>query len=1161
MCLVSKGQEQKKLDESEKSTKQLWRALKSTTAFTLQKSIPLLPEQPKLQKMNMNIESKYRLSQIGGHCHVHNEVRKKREPQVDDQTWRLTSSQNEEFKEICGSSEELLDDKGGNKYSKFWQPLSSCAKNMTTRGYNRGAGASCLVLNDVEYSSSLETKKIKKLIPAVTTSDHLTSTSMPSQLNTSNHSLCSSCTDSIDFPVDISLKKECTVDRILLSKTEEKEYILSDDSRPIDRFSSLSNICETTFVSTERSLGYDMEAAYDIIFEYDNTEISVAPPPNVASSVMYVTDHDCSSISSKEDCSLQNVRTTERKSKDADLNKNDYCSVSRVSEKKESIIKSVNIDTMIPLQLDSTRSNLVHTTKQDNTSKSDNYSQSSKRINKKHDCSSISSKEDCSLQNVRTTERKSKDADLNKNDYCSVSRVSEKKESIIKSVNIDTMIPLQLDSTRSNLVHTTKQDNTSKSDNYSQSSSKVNILSRENKFSKFQLPTQLDSSSCSDSEDSSKISLTPKSSLSNKCNSLEITRMHLPTTKPPIILRLPSQDSSSSENSMESDLKNSDRARINCTKNLSENPRKNFLVRTKLKCPEARHQSDRLFNKQGYISSIFKMTPKHSASDKIKSVTKIQDKPIILPYSDFIDKLEDECLAPIKVVSKPKKTRIFCSPIISPSKMKKSSQIKNSDKTISPCDLTDTPIKNSCIQSIENQEKLKNSTNLSSVSKSSLSLDILCNVCLSGDSPEEDPIVLCDGPFNKGGCPISVHKSCYRIKICLDSTEYWRCDVCEERRRGETSIVSCSICLRPEGAIKMFINHSAKLWVHLLCYFWSPLYATSLRLKEWPNSAFSGPFLSKEKLISDNRNNLKCKFCSKPLAVKCASSVCITAAHPHCALNASQENTRWTLIYGQKYSNSNTETKSKYLWMQFCANHNTDARNLMICNGIKMDSAYKKIGHCIDTKLESARSLYISPSCATRKRRKNMCGTLANHKKSRFLGENKFLDIEAVAESDNDDEERNYEECDTSVGSFINDTSQLGYTPNQLDKIELHDSSASPEVFSGIEEGALHRKFDNQKMSTEQFTTPMFHRSRLRGRANTIHKGTNSSGIESMSSNPSSDQALGKMTFIKSVIEHHQCGGRASQIENEYHSILKDINKETKEKNYAPPDRGLERKH
>ena len=1068
MCLVSKGQEQKKLDESEKSTKQLWRALKSTTAFTLQKSIPLLPEQPKLQKMNMNIESKYRLSQIGGHCHVHNEVRKKREPQVDDQTWRLTSSQNEEFKEICGSSEELLDDKGGNKYSKFWQPLSSCAKNMTTRGYNRGAGASCLVLNDVEYSSSLETKKIKKLIPAVTTSDRLTSTSMPSQLNTSNHSLCSSCTDSIDFPVDISLKKECTVDRILLSETEEKEYILSDDSRPIDRFSSLSNICETTFVSTERSLWYDMEAAYDIIFEYDNTEISVAPPPNVASSVMYVTDHDCSSISSKEDCSLQNVRTTERKSKDADLNKNDYCSVS--------------------------------------------------------------------------CERK-------------------KKKSRIKSVNIDAMTPLQLDSTSSNLVHTTKQDNTSKSDNYSQSSSKVNILSRENIFSKFQLPTQLDSSSCSDSEDSSKISLTPKSSLSNKCNSLEITRMHLPTTKPPIILRLPSQDSSSSENSMESDLKNSDRARINCTKNLSENPRKNFLVRTKLKCPEARHQSDRLFNKQGYISSIFKMTPKHSASDKIKSVTKIQDKPIILPYSDFIDKLEDECLAPIKVVSKPKKTRIFCSPIISPSKMKKSSQIKNSDKTISPCDLTDTPIKNSCIQSIENQEKLKNSTNLSSFSKSSLSLDILCNVCLSGDSPEEDPIVLCDGPFNKGGCPISVHKSCYRIKICLDSTEYWRCDVCEERRRGETSIVSCSICLRPEGAIKMFINHSAKLWVHLLCYFWSPLYATSLRLKEWPNSAFSGPFLSKEKLISDNRNNLKCKFCSKPLAVKCASSVCITAAHPHCALNASQENTRWTLIYGQKYSNSNTETKSKYLWMQFCANHNTDARNLMICNGIKMDSAYKKIGHCIDTKLESARSLYISPSCATRKRRKNMCGTLANHKKSRFLGENKFLDIEAVAESDNDDEERNYEECDTSVGSFINDTSQLGYTPNQLDKIELHDSSASPEVFSGIEEGALHRKFDNQKMSTEQFTTPMFHRSRLRGRANTIHKGTNSSGIESMSSIPSSDQALGKMTFIKSVIEHHQCGGRASQIENEYHSILKDINKETKEKNYAPPDRGLERKH
>ena len=88
--------------------------------------------------------------------------------------------------------------------------------------------------------------------------------------------------------------------------------------------------------------------------------------------------------------------------------------------------------------------------------------------------------------------------------------------------------------------------------------------------------------------------------------------------------------------------------------------------------------------------------------------------------------------------------------------------------------------------------------------------DIKCRVCDSGESPDEDPIVLCDGE----SCNLAFHVSCYSIPYkSLFSDAEWRCDPCDYRHKGGTQQVRCSEC-EPEKACSLPLKRFGGIWIH-----------------------------------------------------------------------------------------------------------------------------------------------------------------------------------------------------------------------------------------------------------------------------------------------------------------------------------------------------------
>lgn len=139
------------------------------------------------------------------------------------------------------------------------------------------------------------------------------------------------------------------------------------------------------------------------------------------------------------------------------------------------------------------------------------------------------------------------------------------------------------------------------------------------------------------------------------------------------------------------------------------------------------------------------------------------------------------------------------------------------------------------------------------------------------------------------------------------------------------------------------------------------------------------------------------------------------------------------------------------------------------------------------------------------------------HKKSNTIS--KFLDIECAA-SDSDSEE-DEDENGLSQDSFINDSSQLGFTQDDLDRLVCSDG-----VQKSSDQGSasLYRQVDMMHAHEDAFATPLLKR------RNPEH---------TQMSIPSSDRNLGKMSFIRSVIDHHREGGDADELEQGYHQIMK----------------------
>lgn len=143
-------------------------------------------------------------------------------------------------------------------------------------------------------------------------------------------------------------------------------------------------------------------------------------------------------------------------------------------------------------------------------------------------------------------------------------------------------------------------------------------------------------------------------------------------------------------------------------------------------------------------------------------------------------------------------------------------------------------------------------------------------------------------------------------------------------------------------------------------------------------------------------------------------------------------------------------------------------------------------------------------------------------KRRRQLIMRQFIDDEADASEDDitgDHEEEDdvlviEEEEEEFAKSFINDSSQLGCTQDELD--------ARADV-------ATHRALDVERERMRQFATPVLNQ-RTREAVYSEGSDTPASGSDSM-------RGLGKMHFIRSVLEHHRQGGRAEDIETFYQQL------------------------
>ena len=91
--------------------------------------------------------------------------------------------------------------------------------------------------------------------------------------------------------------------------------------------------------------------------------------------------------------------------------------------------------------------------------------------------------------------------------------------------------------------------------------------------------------------------------------------------------------------------------------------------------------------------------------------------------------------------------------------------------------------------------------------------DIVCAICQSGESPDEDPIYLCDGPGNGVECNLAVHATCYSV-VVSNSQDEWRCDPCAYRFNSGSDDVRCFVCGSDKGPLR---KSPTDRWVHCFC--------------------------------------------------------------------------------------------------------------------------------------------------------------------------------------------------------------------------------------------------------------------------------------------------------------------------------------------------------
>ncbi|XP_033743740.1 uncharacterized protein LOC117329742 [Pecten maximus] len=140
--------------------------------------------------------------------------------------------------------------------------------------------------------------------------------------------------------------------------------------------------------------------------------------------------------------------------------------------------------------------------------------------------------------------------------------------------------------------------------------------------------------------------------------------------------------------------------------------------------------------------------------------------------------------------------------------------------------------------------------------------DVVCEVCRSPDSEDNNEMVFCDG------CDICVHQACYGIQKIPEGS--WLCRVCALGIKPR-----CILCPKIGGAMKS--TRSGTKWAHVSCSLWIPEVTIGCVEKMEP--------ITKISQIPASRWALICCLCKERTGacIQCSVKACKTAFHVTCA--------------------------------------------------------------------------------------------------------------------------------------------------------------------------------------------------------------------------------------------------------------------------------------
>lgn len=146
--------------------------------------------------------------------------------------------------------------------------------------------------------------------------------------------------------------------------------------------------------------------------------------------------------------------------------------------------------------------------------------------------------------------------------------------------------------------------------------------------------------------------------------------------------------------------------------------------------------------------------------------------------------------------------------------------------------------------------------------------DVICDVCRSPDSEENNEMVFCDG------CDICVHQACYGIQTIPEGS--WLCRPCS---LGVKPV--CILCPNVDGAMKS--TRSGMKWAHVSCSLWIPEVSIGCVEKMEP--------ITKISQIPPSRWALVCCLCKERIGacIQCSVKTCKTAFHVTCAFKNNLE--------------------------------------------------------------------------------------------------------------------------------------------------------------------------------------------------------------------------------------------------------------------------------